>query len=60
MVEAFRAVTTLSQSFNVEVLDSELVGLAPKEAMGKASPKDLRMKQIDSSQFLEDHTQYFS
>jgi len=59
MAEAFSAVVRLAKSHGVEVLESELVGLAPREAMGNAAPEDLRMAPPDPDRFLEYHTRLF-
>ncbi len=59
MVQAFHAVTRLAEAKGVEVLESELVGLAPRAAMGGAAPEDLRMAPLDPARFLEYHTRLF-
>lgn len=59
MVQAFHAVTRLAEAEGVEVLESELVGLAPRAAMGGAAPEDLRMAPLDPARFLEYHTRLF-
>ncbi len=60
MVQAFHAVTQLAEAEGVEVLESELVGLAPRAAMGGAAPEDLRMAPLDPARFLEYHTRLFA
>ena len=60
MARAFDAVVRLSEAEGVEVLESELVGLAPRDALGGAAPGDLRMAPLDPSRFLEYHTRLFA
>ena len=55
MAQAFQAVTGLAQAGGVDVLESELVGLAPSAAMGGAEPAALRMRHLDPARFLEYH-----
>lgn len=59
MVQAFHAVTRLARDEGVEVLDSELVGLAPRAAMGGAEPEEMRMQSLDPARLLEYHTSLF-
>ena len=59
MARAFETVARLAESRGVEVLDSELVGLAPCEALGGVATRDLRMEPLDPSRFLEYHTRLF-
>lgn len=60
MVQVFDAVTRLAKAAGVEVLESELVGLAPRAAMGGTSPEALRMEPPDPGRFLEYHTDLFA
>ncbi len=59
MSTAFQAVARLTEAEGVDVLESELIGLAPRAAMGEASPGDLRMEVPDPTRFLEYHTRLF-
>ena len=59
MVQAFDAVAHLAQAEGVEVLESELVGLAPRAALGDAEPEAIRMRSLDPSRFLEHHMSLF-
>ena len=59
MVRAFETVARLAEAKGVEVLESELIGLAPRDALGGAAPEDLRMEPLDPSRFLEYHTRLF-
>ena len=59
MIQVFHAVTRLAEAEGVEVLESELVGLAPRAAMGGAAPEELRMAPLDPARFLEYHTRLF-
>ncbi len=56
MAQAFHAVSRLAKTEGVEVLESELVGLAPRAALGGAEPEELRMGSLDPSRYLEYHT----
>ena len=60
MAQAYDAVARLAEAEGVEVLESELVGLAPRDALGGAAPGDLRMEPLDPSRFLEYHTRLFA
>jgi len=60
MARAFDAAAHLAEAEGVEVLESELVGLAPRDALGGATPGDLRMAPLDPSRFLEYHTRLFA
>ena len=60
MARVFDAVARLAEAEGVEVLESELVGLAPRDALGGAAPGDLRMAPLDPSRFLEYHTRLFA
>ncbi|MYA78567.1 MAG: glutamate formimidoyltransferase [Gemmatimonadetes bacterium] len=60
MAQAYDAVARLAEAEGVEVLESELVGLAPRDALGGAAPGDLRMAPLDPSRFLEYHTRLFA
>ena len=59
MARAFETVARLAEAEGVEVLESELVGLAPRAALSGAAPEDLRMEPLDPSRFLEYHTRLF-
>ncbi len=56
MAQAFQTVTRFAQAEGTGVLESELVGLAPRAALGGATPEDLRMEPLDPDRFLEYHT----
>lgn len=60
MARAFETVARLAEAEGVEVLESELVGLAPRAAMGGAAPGDLRMNSMDPDRYLESHTSRFA
>ncbi len=60
MVQAFQAVTRLAEAEGAGILESELVGLAPREAMGGAGPEDLRMAPLDPARFLDYHIRLFA
>ena len=60
MARAFGTVARLARAEGIEVLESELVGLAPRAALGGAAPGDLRMKPLDPDRFLEYHTDLFA
>jgi len=60
MAHAFEAVAHLAEAQGIEVLESELVGLAPRDALGGAVPEDLRMKPLDPDRYLETHTSRFA
>ena len=60
MAQVFNAVLRLAETENVQVLESELVGLAPRAAMGGATPADLRMAPLDPDRYLESHTSRFA
>ena len=59
MARAYATVARLAEAKGVEVLESELIGLAPRDALGGAAPEDLRMEPLDPSRFLEYHTCLF-
>lgn len=59
MARAFETVARHAEALGVEVLESELVGLAPRDALGGAATGDLRMEPLDLSRFLEYHTRLF-
>lgn len=60
MAGVFDAVTRLAEAEGVGVLESELVGLAPRAAMGGAAPEELRMEPLDPTRFLDYHTRLFA
>ena len=60
MARAFETVARLAEAAGVEVLESELVGLAPRDALGGAAPEDLHMEPLDPARFLEYHTRLFA
>ena len=60
MDRAFETVARLAEAAGVEVLESELVGLAPRDALGGAAPEDLRIEPLDPARFLEYHTRLFA
>ncbi|MCY3772442.1 MAG: glutamate formimidoyltransferase [Gemmatimonadetes bacterium] len=60
MARAFETVARLAEAEGVQVLESELVGLAPRAAMGGATPADLRMEPLDPTRFLDYHTRLFA
>lgn len=59
MVRAYETVERLAEAAGVQVLESELVGLAPRDALAGAEPGDLCMEPLDPSRFLEYHTRLF-
>jgi glutamate formiminotransferase / 5-formyltetrahydrofolate cyclo-ligase len=52
-------VKILAADRGVEILESELIGLAPKAAFAGTSAKYLRLKDFDKKQLLETHLQDF-
>ncbi len=60
MAEAFHTVARIAEARGLEVLESELVGLAPREALGGAAPDDLRMEPLDPTRYLEYHARLFA
>lgn len=60
MAEAYHAVARIAVAQGIEVMESELVGLAPREAVGGADPEDLRMEPLDPTRYLEYHTRLFA
>ena len=60
MAHAFHTVMRLAEAEGVVVLESELVGLAPRAAMGGAAPEDLGMASLDPARFLDYHIQLFA
>lgn len=60
MAQAFQVVTRLAEAEGVGVLESELVGLAPRAAMGGAAPEELGMASLDPARFLDYHIQLFA
>ena len=60
MARAYATVARLAEAKGVEVLESELIGLAPRDALGGAAPEDLRMKPLDPDRYLETHTSRFA
>jgi glutamate formiminotransferase len=52
-------VQTLAADRGVEILESELIGLAPKAAFAGTTAKHLKMKDFDKKQLLETHLQEF-
>lgn len=59
MARAYHAVERLARTLDVEILESELVGLAPRAAMGGAAPEDLQMRPLEPARYLEYHTGMF-
>ncbi|MCY3712920.1 MAG: glutamate formimidoyltransferase [Gemmatimonadetes bacterium] len=59
MARAYATVARLAEAQGVEVLESELIGLAPRDALGDAVPEDLRMKPLDPDRYLETHISRF-
>lgn len=60
IAQAFDAVARLAEAQGIEILESELVGLAPRAAMGGATPEDLRMEPLEPTRFLDYHTCLFA
>ena len=60
MVQAFHTITRLAEAEGIGILESELVGLVPRAALGGAAPEDLRMAPLDPARFLEYHTRLFA
>ena len=57
---AFDAVKQEAQRFNVEILESEIVGLAPQAAWDDSLLKDLKFKSMNSDPTLEFRLEQFS
>jgi len=53
-------VKTLATRRNVEILESELIGLVPKCAFAGTTPKYLKLKDFDKERLLETHLKAFS
>ena len=60
MARAYTTVARLAEAKGVEVLESELIGLAPRAALGGATPEDLLMEPLDPDRYLETHTSRFA
>lgn len=60
MAQVFETIARLAEAEGIEVLESELVGLAPRAAMGGEAPEDLCMKPLGPDRFLETHTSRFA
>jgi glutamate formiminotransferase / 5-formyltetrahydrofolate cyclo-ligase len=53
-------VKTLAAQNDVEILESELIGLVPKCAFARTTPKYLKLKDFDKKRLLETHLKAFS
>lgn len=53
LYEAFDLVKTLAQRYGVQVVESEIVGLVPMEALTDAAEFYLRLARFDKNQILE-------
>ncbi len=53
MADVFTAITREAARDGVDVLESELIGLAPRAAFGGASPADLRLRDVTEDKILE-------
>lgn len=54
MAEAFHRVEELAREHGVEVIDSELVGLVPEDAVIAAARSALRLAKFDRTQIIEE------
>lgn len=53
--EIYALVEALSAKRGVEILESELIGLAPKRAFADATPQQLKLRNFDADCLLETH-----
>jgi glutamate formiminotransferase / 5-formyltetrahydrofolate cyclo-ligase len=53
-------VNTLATGHNVEILESELIGLTPKCAFAGTTPQYLKLKDFNKERLLETHLKAFS
>jgi glutamate formiminotransferase / 5-formyltetrahydrofolate cyclo-ligase len=56
----FDLVKTLASDRDVEILESELIGLVPKAAFVGTTPKHLKLKDFDKDRLLETHLKSFT
>jgi len=56
----FDHVETMAAEGGVPVLESELIGLAPKCAFSGTTPQYLKLKDFDEHRLLETHIKYLS
>lgn len=56
----FERVAALAAERGVEILESELIGLAPKCAFAGTKPEKLKLARFDSGRLLETHLKAFS
>ena len=59
MAQAFGSVARLAEARSIGILESELIGLAPRAAMGGKEPAALCMGPIEPSRFLEFHMSHY-
>ena len=55
MSDVFQAVNKLAQENSIEILESELIGLTPKEALGTMNEKELKIFNWHENKILENH-----
>lgn len=56
----FDRVKEMAAEGKVEILESELIGLAPKCAFADTTPEYLQLKDFDKNRLLETHLQHFA
>ncbi len=54
--QVFYEVQKLAQKYNTEILESELIGLIPDQALENTSAKELMIKNFNSAKVLETNT----
>ncbi len=55
LLEVVNRVERLARAAGTGIVGSEIVGLAPRNAVGSASAEDLRLPELGARQFLETH-----
>jgi len=58
-LKAFEAVRERAEKMGCSVLESELVGLIPKAAIGKSRPEQMKLKDFSKQRILEWHLEEF-
>lgn len=51
--KVFRAVEKQCEKYGVKIIESEIIGMVPKDSLTKTSKKDLKMKSFSNKQVLE-------
>jgi len=59
VASAFRRIRELAGRNGVEIVESELIGLAPRAAFDGISPEELKLKDFSEASFLETHLEAF-